>query len=431
LNAEKPREIRERLSGFVAILGAVGSTRQGAIFVTQALPRIALVSTVVPPGAQGQAHVLGHLIGFPPPENCLLLADQPPFPPGTALEGPFANYRILRQRRIELKDKGLLTDRLPHLNSMVGVLHSVAMRAHEISQHAREFKASVLIACTASPFDLPACTLVAIRRRLPLVTYLFDDPIFQWAPGPLRNFARLWEPVWARVAAQVIVPNEAMAEKFTQRRRREPVIVRNPVSPEAVSITSAWPTVPGQFRIVYTGSVYHAQSDAFLNLLGALEELDGWSLHIYTSQTEAQVEQYGIRGPRVFHHRHVNQTEAYAQQRLADVLFLPLAFHSTIQEVLRTSAPMKMGEYLASGRPILAHAPPDTFVADHIRRNRAGLVVDIPDSNAIASALREIAANAELRQVVCANAVDLAKEYRVQQAFDIFWTTIRAAAGET
>ena len=393
--------------------------------------RIALVSTVVPPGAYGQAHVLGHLIGFPPPENCLLMADQPPFPPGTPLEGPFANYRILRQRPLELRTTGRFKDWLPQFNSMAGAVFSVTNRAHEISQHARAFKASVLIACTASPFDLPACTLVAMRRRLPLVTYLFDDPIFQWVPGPLRNFARLWEPIWARIATKVIVPNEAMAAKFAKRRGREPVIVRNPISPQAVPSTSAWPLVPGQFRMVYTGSVYHAQADAFLNLLGALDELDNWSLHIYTSQSEAQVAQSGIHGPKVFRHPHVNQSESYVQQRSADVLFLPLAFHSTIQEVLQTSAPMKMGEYLASGRPILVHAPPDTFIANHIGRHRAGLVVDVPDSHAVANALRDIAVNAELRQVICANAVDLAKEYRVQQAFDIFWATIRAAAGET
>ncbi len=394
--------------------------------MTQALPRIAVVSTVVPPGAQGQAHVLGHLIGFPPPENCLLLADQPPFPPGTALEGPFANYRVLAQPRIRFKDAGWLANQLPHFNSMAALLHSVVARAHEISRHAQAFNASVLVACTASPFDLPACTLVAIRRRLPLIAYLFDDPIFQWAPGPLRNFARMWEPIWARIAAQVIVPNEAMAAKFTLRRDRKPVIVRNPVSSEAVASGNNWPTVPGQFRIVYTGSVYHAHTDAFLNLLGALEELDDWSLHIYTSQTEAQVAGYGICGPRVVHHPHVNQAEAYAQQRSADVLFLPLAFHSTIQEVLRTSAPMKMGEYLASRRPILVHAPPYTFVADHIRRHRAGLVVDVSDSHTLANALRDIAANAHLRESMCANGARLAKDYSVQHARDVFWATIRA-----
>ena len=391
-------------------------------------PRIALVSTVVPPGAQGQAHVLGHLIGFPPPEHCLLLADQPPFPLGTSLEGAFANYRILEQQRVELKSAGWLPVQLRQLNSMGTVLHAVTKRAFEIDRYVRAFNASVLIACTASPFDLPACTLVSIRRRIPLIAYLFDDPILQWVPGPLRSFARLWEPIWARIAVQVIVPNEAMAAKFNQRRGRKTVIIRNPVSTEAIPSISGWPTNSGRFKIVYTGSVYHAQSDAFLNLLGALEELHEWSLHIYTSQTETQVAQYGIHGPKVFYHKHVNQSEAYAQHRSADVLFLPLAFRSTIQEVLVTSAPMKMGEYLASGRPILVHAPPDTFIAQHIRQHRAGVVIDKPDSHALASALRDIASNAELRQSIYMNAIMLAAEYNVERARDTFWNTVEATA---
>jgi glycosyltransferase involved in cell wall biosynthesis len=389
--------------------------------------RIAVVSTVVPPGAQGQAHVLGHLIGFPPPETCLFLADQSPFPPGTPLDGALVNYRILRQQRIQLKSEGWLPERVPQLNLMAAVLRSVAMRALEISRHVRAFDASVVIACTASPFDLPACTLAAVHRRIPLIAYLFDDPILQWPSGPLRNFARLWEPIWARIAAQVIVPNEAMAEKFTQRRGRKPAIVRNPVSPEAVPSLSKWPTNPGQLKIIYTGSVYHAQSDAFLNLLGALEELDEWSLHIYTSQTEAQVAQYGIHGPKVFYHQHVNQTEAYELHRSADVLFLPLAFRSTIQDVLLTSAPMKMGEYLASGRPILVHAPPGAFIARYVRQHGAGLVIDTPDSHALADALCDIASDTTLRKVLRTNAITLSADYDVERARDSFWHTVEAA----
>ena len=104
-----------------------------------------------------------------------------------------------------------------------------------------------------------------------------------------------------------------MAEEFFKRRRRSPVIVRNPVAPEAFSSTEqTWPSVPGRFKIVYTGSVYHAQSDAFINLLGALDEMQDWSLHIYTSQSEARLAAYEIQGPKVVRHQHVDQVGSYA-----------------------------------------------------------------------------------------------------------------------
>jgi glycosyltransferase involved in cell wall biosynthesis len=392
-------------------------------------PRIVVVSTSVPPAPSGQARVLGHLLGPPPAEQCLLLADQSPFQHGATPEAAFSNYRILSQRHLQWRRKGWANERLVRIDVFAGVFHSVVRRAIEISRHVVAFDASVLVACTASPFDLPACSLVALRLRLPLITYLFDDPIYQWVPGPLRTFARRWEPIWSRIVTSVIVPNEAMQEEFAARRHRKSILVRNPVPLGAfATVEQAWPTNPAQFRIVYTGSVYHAQADAFLNLLRALDMLDGWSLHIYTSQSEAELTAYGIHGPKVCRHDHVDQAESYATQQSADVLFLPLAFRSTIQDVLRTSAPMKMGEYLASGRPILVHAPADTFVANHIGTNRAGIVVDSADSNRLAEALRLIRTHPDKRREVCKNALCLAQIYTVERAREAFWNAVTAAA---
>jgi len=394
-------------------------------------PRIAVVSTTIPPGASGQARVLGHLLGFPPAENCLLLADQSPFPGGAVPDAMAANYAILKSRRAYLTGDGWLPRRMPRLNALAGMLGSIFHRAREIDRHVRSFGASALVVCTASPFDLPAGTLVALRRRLRLVTYLFDDPVYQWPSGPLRTFARLWEPIWSRVAAAVIVPNEALAEEYRRRRARAPIVVRNPVPPQAFSPPNAgWPPSPGPYTIAYTGSVYHAQADAFLNLLAALRQVEGWSLHIYTSQNEADLGALGISGPNVVRHDHVDQSESYLVQRSADILFLPLAFHSTIQETLRTSAPMKMGEYLASGRPILVHAPSDTFVAQHLAQAEAAIVVTHCDSGALAAALRDVPSNSPLRQRVCANAARLAQDYGVARAREVFWQAIGPVADE-
>jgi glycosyltransferase involved in cell wall biosynthesis len=129
----------------------------------------------------------------------------------------------------------------------------------------------------------------------------------------------------------------------------------------------------------------------------------------------------------VFRHAHVEQAASYAQQRAADVLFLPLAFHSTIQEVLRTSAPGKLAEYLASGRPILVHAPAETFIAGHFRSHRAGIVVDTPDPQRLAGALRDIAGDAALRDSLRSSALALAELYRVEHAREAFWNVVKAA----
>lgn len=282
-----------------------------------------------------------------------------------------------------------------------------------------------MLACTASPFDLPASLWVALRQRRPLAVYLFDDPIYQWPPGPLRRVARFFEPLWSRVASTIFAPNEAMVDTFARRRGRVPVLIRNPVSMDAFGASDRpWPVNPAARRIVYTGSVYHAQSDAFVNLVQALELVRGWSLHIYTSQTAAQIAALGIQGPNVCVHDHLSQEGSYEAQRSSDLLFLPLAFRSSVPEVLKTSAPMKMGEYLASGRPVLVHAPADLFVVGHMRQHDAALIVDQPSPEMLANALKDIVGNADLRRSICANAFNLAQQYRADVACATFWQTI-------
>jgi glycosyltransferase involved in cell wall biosynthesis len=117
--------------------------------------------------------------------------------------------------------------------------------------------------------------------------------------------------------------------------------------------------------------------------------------------------QKGIDGPVVIH-RARPLTEMPGNQRRAVILFLPLSFNSPYPEVIKTSAPGKLGEYLASRRPILVHAPADSFVAWYFRRYDCGVVVDREDPEALRRAIEEILNNVELQQKLCANAWDRA-----------------------
>jgi glycosyltransferase involved in cell wall biosynthesis len=73
-----------------------------------------------------------------------------------------------------------------------------------------------------------------------------------------------------------------------------------------------------------------------------------------------------------------------------------------------------MGDYLATGRPILVHAPPDTFVARYFRQHDCGVVVDSNSANAVAEALKRIATDASLRQAIGKKARE-----RAQADFDL------------
>jgi glycosyltransferase involved in cell wall biosynthesis len=127
----------------------------------------------------------------------------------------------------------------------------------------------------------------------------------------------------------------------------------------------------------------------------SLTDLDV-TIQVFTAQSAQILAAAGITAP-VEIHEHRSADEIRALQRNADVLFLPLAFSSPYPRLIRSSSPAKLGEYLASGRPVLVHAPRDTFVAEYFREHRCGVVVDEPDPVVLAAAVRQLLEDDELR----------------------------------
>jgi glycosyltransferase involved in cell wall biosynthesis len=243
-------------------------------------------------------------------------------------------------------------------------------------------------------------------------------------------FAERVAPFVLRGAARVVVPNEFLRDEYRQRYGVEPVVIHNPSDPPEPDIAAPWPADPGEIKIVYTGAVYQAHYDAFRNLLEAIDLLGrpDLKLHVYTAQPPGELEREGISGPMMYH-GHLPLSTALGVQRRADILFLPLAFNSSFPEgIVRTSAPGKMGEYLAGGRPILAHAPGDSFVSWYFRTYQVGSLVDHPDPLALAHAIQQIIDEPDLRRRWCENALarartDFSLETARRRFLELFQTT--------
>jgi glycosyltransferase involved in cell wall biosynthesis len=79
-----------------------------------------------------------------------------------------------------------------------------------------------------------------------------------------------------------------------------------------------------------------------------------------------------------------------------------------------------MGELLAAGRPILVHAPRDSFIAWYFTQHRCGLVVDKDDPAELAQGIDLLLSDGELR-------ASLAKAARERAAADFDLDTARQA----
>lgn len=373
--------------------------------------KLAIVSHVLPPSSSGQSVILYRLLRTRDASSYCLISVSAQAA-GTAYQPLPAKYHQLpRERRV--RGAGRL-----RLLGAADIAFRVWQRARNVARIVREERCDAILACSGDLIDLPAAYRASRACGVLFYAYMFDDYVSQWTNPLERRFARRAEGRFAPDAAGVIVPNEFLRDAYARRHGIAPAIVRNAFEGEVPSTSepSRFPQHAG-LTLVYTGAVYHANADAFRNLLRALEArggAPGATLHLYTDQSPAALEQLGVRGDRVVHHAHVAPRQALEVQRDADILFLPLGFHTSIPEVIDTSAPGKMAEYMLSGRPILVHAPATSFAAWYFRTHRCGLVVDRDDPAALASAIQRLTDSVELGAELARNA-----EERAHADFDI------------
>jgi glycosyltransferase involved in cell wall biosynthesis len=367
--------------------------------------RFALVSNILPPGDSSHAAVIHRLLrDLDARHYCLISSgsaggsstdpgrlagtrhDLPPVPRLT--RGYRMGLRLWRER----------------LNFGVGVI----ARARAIARILRQEKCDAVVVCTGGHeiLDFPAAFLASRLTGTRFYAYLLDQYGHMVAHVLGKHiFARL-EPMLLKRATAIIAPNECLRDELRRRYHVEALVIHNPCDLAEYDGPAKAETPRGdETRIVYTGSVGPLQFEPFRNVLAAMARLDRRNirLHLYTAQSPARLESEGIRGPVVIHPPQ-SLSAMPAIQQGADVLFLPLALHSDYPDIVRTAAPGKIGEYLAACRPILVHAPPDSFLASYFRDHRCGLVVDRGDPAELAAALESLLSDPDLRSRLRARA---------------------------
>jgi glycosyltransferase involved in cell wall biosynthesis len=355
--------------------------------------KVAIHSHILPPAPSGQAMVLYKLLCEFPDENYLLVSRENynGFNHiGSAGEKLPAKYYHLKS---SFHLPVLNRFKLSILTNWFNISWGIYWRSRQLKMIVQNEKCDLIISCSGDLYDLPAAYLASKRAKIPFIPYMFDDYTYQWI-GFNRSVAKRIEPRIIKNAKCVIVPNEYLQNEYMQRHAIRSKVIHNPCYlPELKHLDQAeGPFNLSVTNIVYTGAVYHANYDAFKNLIVALQQLgtNDLRLHVFTAQPESELNKHGICGDMVVYHDHIPNSEVPIILRKADILFLPLAFNSQIQEVIKTSAPGKLGEYLSVGRPILVHAPKDSFVSWFFRKHRCGVVVDRNDPQVLANEINKL-----------------------------------------
>ena len=381
------------------------------------MKKTALFSLALPPSHSGQSLVIYHLLKNADPGRFFLITQTNyfqyhhqeqsilPLPfQYTFLKPDYQITRALTRLACILKSKKLLD-------------FILRFKTSQIKKVLEREKPQVVIACTGDVFDPPSVYRAAHELGIPLILYTFDYYSSQWTDPLLFEFAKTYETKIFQYAYRVIVPNEFLCSEYQKEYGTRAVVIHNPVDLAAYkhnSLKNASLNI-NERSIVYTGAVYEAHFDAIRNLLSAITKtgMPDLKLDLFCPQSGSYLKKNAITGPFELH-QHLPNDHMTAVQQSAGILFLPLAFKSPYTSIINTSAPGKIGEYLASGRPILVHAPADSFVAWYFRKYSCGYVVDEDDPDKLAQAIIHLLQDKKLQRELSDNAYK-----RVTEDFDI------------
>jgi len=369
--------------------------------------KLAILSHILPPSPSGQSMMLYRLFKEVSPESYCLVSREN-YDPFLTLQNSTNRlsakyFQLPPEKRIPWPS----WERVRKYGHGINLVLQLIQRTLYLRRILKQEKCDAILTCSGDLIDIPAGYFASRLSRIPFYAYLFDDYTYQWPHPFYRSFARRVEAKVLRDAVHVVVPNEFLQNELQRRHGIKCQLVHNACEVNIIHERNIpWPYREGEVSIIYTGAVYHAHYDAFRNLITAITRLgrQDVKLHIYTAQKPAELESQNICG-FVVYHPHISSNHVMEVQQQADILFLPLAFDSPIAEVIKTSAPGKMGEYLSSGRPILVHAPPDTYLSWYFKQYDCGVVVDHNDPPALQSAIERIIHDRTLRERICRNAL--------------------------
>lgn len=369
--------------------------------------KVAIVSHLLPPAPSGQSVLIYRLFrDLDPDDYCSISNHDDPHDSGQGTDAGKLSGKCFRLGPDINFTKGgrfqSLNRKRPEINLWLNVL----ARGRQIARIIKRERCDALVACTADLLNLPAAFVATRFAGISFYPFILDDYSYQWIDPLARSFAQKVEAFFLKGAAEIIVLNQFMSDELHQRYGVTAKIVHHPCE------LADYQTAPGfrekadaEIKIVFTGAVYEANYDAFRDLLTGLALLGDQNLrlHIYSSQPPDALADKD-HAQKIVWHAHEPPSEMPRIQCGSDLLFLPLAFQSPYPEVIRTAAPTKMGEYLASGRPILVHAPSDSYICWYFRKYDCGVVIDRDEPDAVAKAIRTVLDDAELRNRVSQNA---------------------------
>jgi glycosyltransferase involved in cell wall biosynthesis len=254
---------------------------------------------------------------------------------------------------------------------------------------------------------------------IPLLTYHMDIPVRRSAMAAFEGFfIETYEEKILRAANKRLIISDGYAQDFTHRFGLNSTLLPHSIDLAEVRRRMAelpGPPTDGPTRIVHTGIV-EGQKEGLLRIAKTLHknpDLDA-RLILSTPTPREHLLSQGFDLPCVeiltLPHDKVLDLQASAH-----ILVTVLPFFHKTKEGALTGYPTKLVEYLATGRPILIHAPAWTHLCQHANRDGYASIVDHPCEESIADAIRKLRQDNAHARTISQKATEQANNFDIQK----------------
>jgi glycosyltransferase involved in cell wall biosynthesis len=316
-----------------------------------------------------------------------------------------------------------------------------ARRAHFLLNATRIALASPRSMVLTRDLGLAAWLLQWPEARRPRVVYeshgladvvaaempaLLGKPALAPSASKVARLARREARVWARAAAYVTL-TRALADDLAARfgPRDRVFVIPDAARPASVADTE---TPPGRFVAAYAGHLYPWKGvDVFVRALALAPAIQGLIVGGHPGEgdlarVEALARELGL-GSRLEITGLVRPAEVASRLERATMLVLP----NTASAIsMRYTSPLKLFEYLALGRPIIASDLPS--IREIVTDGESALLVPPDDPAALAGAMSRVATDAALAGRLADGARALAPSYSWDERAERLGAALEAAA---
>lgn len=360
--------------------------------------KVLLISWGVPPETTGSAIIVGNLAKQFTPEEMVVVGERPSERPPVCWKEDWPEIVYITQGWPPAR-RGARWWRRCQFPLLL--FRSVYL--------ARKHRCTNILVVFPNEEFLLAGYLTAKLTNAHLYPYFHNTFLEQCALNSVHHRIAKW--LQSRVfdeADHIFLMSEGMVELYRERypKMRCSALLHsfNEDIPEFVP----QPEPASPVRFVMSGNINASCTDAATRVSSAIARIDSL-LTILSGSPKRYLDELGILRDGV-HYETVSRDLVLSRLSEADIVILAHGFKGSLSdEEYRTIFPTKTIEYLICGRPILAHTPPDCYLTRFLRRHQCALVVDIPDEEAILTAVRRLREEADLRTSLVRNALQTAR----------------------